>query len=89
MPPSCTTYRGGPSTSVTSRRAGPSSAATTFTVPLTTRTRSSVTGSSKVSFCGSAKCHVDRDGWDDCSDMVLILLVRSRTGSTHATYRVF
>ncbi len=59
VPPSWVTTSGGPSTSETSRRAEPSSVPTTFTAPLTMRTWSSLTGSSKVSFLGSATDHSD------------------------------
>src|SRR5690606_41708637 len=48
-----------PSISETWSRAEPSSVPTTFTVPLTMRTWSSLTGSSKVSFAGSVTDHSD------------------------------
>lgn len=50
MPFFCVTLSGGPSIAETSSRAVGSSVPTTLTVPLTMRTLSAVTGSSKVSF---------------------------------------
>src|SRR5690606_33439231 len=62
VPPCWVTTRGGPSISETWSRAEPSSVPTTFTVPLTMRTWSSLTGSSKVSFAGSVTDHSDMWG---------------------------
>src|SRR5690606_4255161 len=62
VPPCWVTTRGGPSISETWSRAEPSSVPTTFTVPFTMRTWSSLTGSSKVSFAGSVTDHSDMWG---------------------------
>lgn len=73
MEPSWDTSSGGPSISETSTRAELSSVPTTFTVPLTTRIRSRVTGSAGDSFVGSVTDHS-------------VMVLASRFGN--ATYRV-
>lgn len=77
VPPSWVTISGGPSIAETSSRAVGSSVPTTLTAPPTMRTLSDVTGSSKVSFRGSAMAHVDT-GMD----------LTSRGARNDTTYRV-